>query len=241
MDNNMKEILLQLKNVSAGYTMKVLHDVNISIDEGEVVALMGPNGAGKSTVLKAVFGLVNHEGSVLYEGRKIHPKPHDLVKMGIAYVPQGRRVFSTLSVAENLEMGGFFLKDKTEVKRRIEGIYEIFPILKEKSKALAGTLSGGQQQLLAIARGLMTEPKVLLLDEPTLGLSPKVVKEVFAKIKEINERRKTAILIVEHNLKSVLEIVDRAYVLNHGKIIREDSPQNIISSGILEQIFSGKI
>ena len=235
------EKLLELKNLSAGYHMQVLFGVNLRIDKGEVVALMGPNGAGKSTVLKAIFGLIQHEGGVFYEGRKIHPLPHDLVRMGVAYVPQGRRVFSSLTVAENLEMGGFFLHDAREIKRRIEGIYQIFPVLKEKKQALGGELSGGQQQLLAIARGLMTEPKILLLDEPTLGLSPKVVKEVFAKIREINERRHTAILIVEHNLKSVLEIVDRAYVLNHGKIVCEDIPQNIVNSGILEQIFSGKI
>ena len=237
----MKEFLLELKNVSAEYEVKVLHDISLQIDEGEVVALMGPNGAGKSTVLKSIFGLVKHTGEIRYEGQKINPSPHQLVKMGVAYVPQGRRVFTSLTVDENLEIGGFFLNDAKEIKRRVEGIYQIFPMLKEKRDASGRSLSCGQQQLLAIARGLMTEPKILLLDEPTLGLSPKIVKEVFAKIKEINKKRKTAILIVEHNLKSVLEIVGRAYVLNHGRIISEDTPQNIISSRILEQIFSGKI
>ena len=238
----MKENLLELKNVSAGYNdTKIIHNVELFINAGEIVAIMGPNGAGKSTVLKAIFGLIAHTGDVLYEGKKINPLPHELVRMGIAYVPQGRRVFSTLSVEENLEMGGFFLNDKKETKRRMESIYEIFPILKIKKKEKAGSLSGGQQQLLSIARGLMTEPKILLLDEPTLGLAPKVVKEVFEKIKEINERSGTAIMLVEHNLKSVLEIVNRAYVLNHGKIIKEDSPANIIASGILEKVFTGKI
>ena len=235
-------MLLELKNINAGYgEIKILHDVSLGVEAGEIVAIMGPNGAGKSTILKAIFGLIPHEGSILYEGEKIYPLPHELVKMGIAFVPQGRRVFSTLTVAENLEMGGFFLNDKKEVRGRVESIYDIFPILKSKRQELAETLSGGQQQLLAIARGLMIEPKLLLLDEPTLGLAPKVVKEVFAKIKEINQQRKTAIIIVEHNLKSVLEIVSRAYVLNHGKIIEEDSPKNIISSGILEKVFTGKI
>jgi len=238
----MEKYLLQLKNIYAGYgEVRVLSDINLEVNAGEVLAIMGPNGAGKSTVLKAIFGLVEHSGDVIYEGVKIHPLPHELVKMGIAYVPQGRRVFSTLSIEENLEMGGYFLNDKKETRRRMENIYDIFPMLKNKRKEKAGTLSGGQQQLLAIARGLMTEPKILLLDEPTLGLAPKVVKEVFEKIKEINEHKGTAIVLVEHNLKSVLEIVTRAYVLNHGKIIKEDTPKNIIDSGILERVFTGRI
>ena len=234
-------MLLELKNISASYgELKVLHDVSLGVEMGEIVAIMGPNGAGKSTVLKTIFGLLKYSGEVGYEGQKIHPLPHELVKMGVAFVPQGRRVFSSLSVEENLAVGGFFL-DKKEVARRVEGIYEIFPVLKSKKHDYAGMLSGGQQQLLAIARGLMVEPKLLLLDEPTLGLAPKVVKEVFEKIKEINEKRGTTIIIVEHNLKSVLEIVRRAYLLHHGKIIAEDSPAKIISSGILEKVFTGKI
>ena len=238
----MKEWLLQLKNVSACYgEIRVLNDISIEIDEGEIVALMGPNGAGKSSVLRAIFGLLPHTGNLFFEGRKIFPQPHELVNMGISFVPQGRLIFSNMTTEENLEIGAHYLKNKAETQRRLKNIYDLFPVLHQKRKNTAGELSGGQQQLLAIARGLMTEPKILLLDEPTLGLSPKMVKEVFEKIKEINERRKTAILVVEHNLKSVLEIVNRAYVLHHGAVVKEDSPKNIISSGILEKIFSGKI
>lgn len=237
-----KEWLLKLHKVSAAYgEIPVLSDVSLCIDEGEIVALMGPNGAGKSSVLRAVFGMLPHTGSIFFEGNKIFPKPHELVQMGIAFIPQGKLVLRNMTVEENLEVGGYYLKNREEISRRLKNIFTLFPLLHTKRKIKAEKLSGGQQQLLSIARGLMSEPKLLLLDEPTLGLSPKVVKEVFEKIKEINQKRKTAILIVEHNLKSVLEIVDRAYVLNHGKIIKEDTPENIISSGILEQIFTGKI
>lgn len=238
----MNKLLLELKNVSAGYNdTKIIHDVSLFIDEGEIVALMGPNGAGKSTILKAIFGLISHSGSIFYAGEKIYPTPHELVKMGIAYVPQGRRVFNNLTVKENLEIGGFSLNDNKECIRRVEHLLHIFPALSTKRNVYAGTLSGGQQQLLSIARGLMTEPRLLLLDEPTLGLSPKVVKEIFKTIKDINDNHKTAIIIVEHNLHSLLPITDRAYVLAHGKIVSSDSGSAIAKSDILERVFMGKI
>lgn len=236
-----KEPLLQLKNIHASYgEIPVLQDLSLHINAGEIVALMGPNGAGKSTVLKAIFGLLPHTGDVIFEGQKIHPSPFELVKMGIAFVPQGRRVFTTLSVEENLEVGGHFLNDKKECARRVAGLYKLFPLLEEKKKVRAGMLSGGQQQLVAIARGLMTEPKILLLDEPTLGLAPKIVKEMFTTIKNINTERGTAVLVVEHNLHSLLPITDRAYVLNHGKIAYSGSGEETSKSDILERIFSGK-
>ena len=237
------EMLLQLKNISVNFGgVKALDDISINIDEGEIVALMGPNGAGKSTVLKTIFGLVKaNEGQILWHQKPLAPIPYEIVNLGIAFVPQGRRVFRFLTVDENLEVGGYIIKDKKELKRRKEEILDIFPALKAKRKVRSGHLSGGQQQMLAIGRGLMVGPKVLLLDEPSLGLAPKIVKEVFEKIKEINERHKTAIVIVEHNLKSLLEIVDRAYVLDKGKIVAEDSGQAIIRSDILEKVFLGKI
>lgn len=237
-----KEKLLELKNVSAGYNdTKIIHDVSLFINEGEIVALMGPNGAGKSTILKSIFGFIAHTGSILYEGQKIIPTPERLVKMGVAFVPQGRRVFNNLTVEENLKIGGYSLNDNPECSRRVEHLMKLFPILHAKRKEYAGSLSGGQQQLLSIARGLMTEPKLLLLDEPTLGLSPKVVKEIFDTIKTINQIQKTAIIVVEHNLHSLLPITDRAYVLAHGKIVASDSGPNIANSDILERVFMGKI
>ena len=237
-----KNLLLELKNVSAGYgDAPIIHDISLVIDEGEIIAFMGPNGAGKSTVLKAIFGLIAHTGQVFYEGEKVIPSPRRLVEMGVAFVPQGRRVFNNLTVPENLEIGGFSLNDKEECSRRAEHLMHLFPMLREKSREYAGALSGGQQQLLAIARGLMTRPKLLLLDEPTLGLSPKMVKEIFKTIKDINEDQKTAIIVVEHNLHSLLPITDRAYVLAHGKIVASDTGPNIAKSDILERVFMGKI
>lgn len=237
-----KETLLQLHNVSVRYGgVKALDGVDISIDEGEIVALMGPNGAGKSTILKTIFGLApTHSGKVLWLEKEIKPVSHEVVQRGISFVPQGRRVFSHLTIEENLEIGGFIVSDKKELKRRIAEVMETFPVLKQKCKAKAGTLSGGQQQMLALARGLMNEPKVLLLDEPSLGLAPKIAKEVFAKIKEINEKHKTAILVVEHNIKSLLDIASRGYVLDKGKVVAKDASQKLLESGILEKVFMGK-
>lgn len=237
-----KETLLQLHNISVRYGgVKALDGVDISIDEGEIVALMGPNGAGKSTILKTIFGLAPiHFGKVLWHEKEIKPVSHEVVQRGISFVPQGRRVFSHLTIEENLEIGGFIVSDKKGLKRRIAEVMETFPVLKQKRKAKAETLSGGQQQMLALARGLMTEPKVLLLDEPSLGLAPKIVKEVFSKIKEINEKHKTAILVVEHNIKSLLDIASRGYVLDKGKVVAKDASQKLLESGILEKVFMGK-
>ena len=237
-----KETLLQLQNVSVHYGgVKALDGVDVSLDEGEIVALMGPNGAGKSTILKMIFGLAPiHSGKVLWHEKEIKPVSYEVVQRGIAFVPQGRRVFGNLTVEENLEIGGFVLRDSKELKRRMEEVTEIFSVLRQKRRVKAGTLSGGQQQMLALARGLMTDPKVLFLDEPSLGLAPKIVKEVFAKIKEINEKHKTAIMVVEHNIKSLLEIAHRAYVLDKGKIVAKGTSQKLLESDVLDKIFMGK-
>lgn len=243
----MSEILLQLKNIHVHYGgVKALDGVDFELDEGEVVALMGPNGAGKSTVLKAIFGLAPVDplaggGQILWHDKILKPVPHQVVGLGISFVPQGRRVFSHLTVVENLEMGGFAVRDKKELRRRMAEVMETFPVLKRKQKMKSGALSGGEQQMLALARGLMTDPKVLLLDEPSLGLAPKIVKEVFAKIKDINERHKTAIVIVEHNIKSLLEIVHRGYVLDKGKVVAKDTALKLLKSDILEKVFLGKM
>lgn len=239
----MKEPLLNLHDIHVHYGgVKALNGASVTIDEGEVVALMGPNGAGKSTVLKAIFGLAPIEsGTVAWEKQEFTPVSHEVVHRGISFVPQGRRVFRHLTVAENLEIGGWAIHDKATRKERIENVLELFPALRAKLKAKSGTLSGGQQQMLAIARGLMTDPKVLLLDEPSLGLAPKIVKEVFAKIKEINERRRTAIVVVEHNLASLLEITHRAYVLDKGRVVAHGVPSELLKTGILEKVFLGKL
>ncbi|MEK7390572.1 MAG: ABC transporter ATP-binding protein [Patescibacteria group bacterium] len=237
-----KETLLKLDDIHVHYGgVKALDGASVFLDEGEIVALMGPNGAGKSTILKAIFGLAPIEsGKVSWHEIQVKPVSHEMVERGISFVPQGRRVFRNLSVLENLEIGGWSVKNAREIKERIAEALEIFPALKHKIKDKSGSLSGGQQQMLAVARGLMNDPKVLLLDEPSLGLAPKIVTEVFEKIREINERRKTAIMVVEHNITSLLKIAARAYVLDKGKIVAEDKPQSIINSKVLEKVFLGQ-
>lgn len=236
------ETLLKLNNIHVHYGgVKALDGVSVFLDEGEIVALMGPNGAGKSTVLKTIFGLAPVEsGKVSWHEVEVNPVSHEMVERGISFVPQGRRVFRHMSVLENLEIGAWSVKNNREIKERIAEVLEIFPALKPKLKAKSGLLSGGQQQMLALARGLMNDPKVLLLDEPSLGLAPKIVTEVFEKIREINDRRKTAIMVVEHNITSLLKIATRAYVLDKGKVVAEDKPHSLISSKVLEKVFLGQ-
>lgn len=235
----MKETLLKLENARVQYGgVRALDDVSIAIDEGEIVALMGPNGAGKSTILKAIFGIAPlAEGTVRWHEEEVTPEPYEMVRRGIAYVPQGRQVFKHLSVLENLELGGYALPNRTDTKKNIDEVLRIFPVLREKLHAPAGSLSGGQQQMLTIARGLVADPRVILLDEPSLGLSPKVVKEVFELIKEIRDLRKLSILVVEHSIKSVLGIADRAYVLAGGRVVIDKPASEIIGTDALEQVF----
>ena len=236
-------MLLKIDDLKVHYGgVHALDGVDVQIDEGEIVALMGPNGAGKSTVLKALFGIAPIAGGkIMWNGQAVTPLSHEMVKRGISFVPQGRQVFGSLSVEENLTMGGFALADTKLLPERIAAVMRLFPILHEKRHAKARTLSGGQQQMLAIARGLITDPRLLLLDEPTLGLAPKIVKEVFGKIKDINTEHKTAILIVEHNLVSLLDVADRGYVLDHGLVLKHGSSAELKQSGILDKIFVGHV
>jgi branched-chain amino acid transport system ATP-binding protein len=237
----MADTLLQLKNASVSYGgVSALNAVSINIREGEITALMGPNGAGKSTALKAIFGLVPLDfGELVVGAEAVRPVPHKMVRRGISFVPQGRRVFSHLTVYENLEVGGLALGDSALAKKRVDEVLSFFPSLGEKINLKSGALSGGEQQMLALARGLMMKPKVLLLDEPSLGLAPKIVKEVFRKVKEVNEERGTSIAVVEHNIKSLFEILDTAYVLDKGTIAAEGPANDVLKSGILEKVFLG--
>ena len=233
--------LLELNQIAVQYGgVRALDGVDVALGAGEIVALVGPNGAGKSTVLKTIFGLARiASGDVRWRGERIEPIAHRAVGLGIAYVPQGRRVLKHLSVEENLEIGGYTVKSRREVRRRIDAVMATFPLMRERRKSKAGSLSGGQQQVLALARALMTEPKALLLDEPSLGLAPKVIKEVFAHIRAINEERGAAIMVVEHNMMSLLEIAQRAYVLDKGKVVAVDSATSLVESDILERVFMG--
>jgi branched-chain amino acid transport system ATP-binding protein len=236
-------MLLEIKNLNAGYEdLQVLKNVNLELEKGKMSVLMGPNGAGKSTILKSIFNITNiTSGDIFFEGKKITKFPaHKLMSKGIAFVPQGKVNFDILSVRDNLLMGIHQEKDKTLVKRRLDEVYTQFPVLKEKEEEYAFALSGGQQQMLAIGRALMSSPKLLLMDEPSLGLAPKLVKEMFGFIKDIRDNFDTTILVVEHNLKSMMNVADDGYVLVQGEIIAHDSCDNLKNSNVMKEVFVGE-
>jgi len=211
---------LQLNKLESGYgPLKVLFGVDLEVRPREIAVLIGPNGAGKSTVLKSIFNLTNiYSGNVVYNGRNITKMPtHERIKLGISIVPQGRQVFSNLTVRENLEMGAYLTKDKNNIAKRMQEVLSQFPELKEKLDENAFALSGGQQQMLALCRALMQDPKLLLLDEPSLGLAPKIMQDLFRRIQEINKKG-ISILIVEQNARAATAIADKIYVLEEGKI-----------------------
>ncbi|NLK44165.1 MAG: ABC transporter ATP-binding protein [Tissierellia bacterium] len=212
--------MLELSNVNVYYgPIHAVKNISLSIREGEIVTLVGANGAGKSTTLKSITGLEKCEsGEIKFKDNKIHSlTPTNIVKLGISYVPEGRRIFSKMTVMENLEMGAYTRKDKKGVKEDFEKIFALFPRLEERKEQIAGTLSGGEQQMLAIGRGLMSRPKLLLLDEPSMGLAPIIVKEIFSIIENIN-RDGISILLVEQNANMALKVSDRAYIIRNGEI-----------------------
>ena len=231
--------VLQLDSLVGGYgDTQILHGVSLHVDAGEIVVIIGPNGAGKSTAMKAVFGLLNlHEGEVLLDGRAItNTPPEKVVREGVCYVPQTENIFPTLSVEENLEMGAYVRED--DFRPRLEEIYQMFPPLREKRKQAAGTLSGGQRQMVAMGKALMLNPKILLLDEPTAGLSPKYRGEIFTTVRTINEAG-TPILMVEQNAKQALGIADRGYVLVDGKNAYEGTGAELLADNEVGQMFLG--
>ncbi len=236
-------MLLEMVDISVHYGAVIALDrVSLGVRMGELVAVMGPNGAGKSTVLKAIMKLapvVN--GTVYLKQERLDVPTHEIVKQGVSFVPQGRRVFTHLTIEENLQMGCLHLNDRVEQDRRMDGVMELFPILHSKRRDYASAMSGGQQQMLAIGRGLMADPEVLLLDEPTLGLAPIVVKEVFEKVAEINQQLKMTIFVVEHNIKGILDIANRAYVLDNGRIVHDGTPASVRETDILTDVFLGRV
>jgi branched-chain amino acid transport system ATP-binding protein len=231
--------VLELDDVAGGYgESEVLHGVSLAVRPGEIVAIIGPNGAGKSTALKAVFGLLRlSRGRIRLEGTDITDSPPDqVVRLGVCYVPQSENVFPTLTVQENLEMGAYVRRD--DFRPRLRELYELLPALGERRRQRAGTLSGGQRQLVAIARALMLEPKILLLDEPTAGLAPKFRHEIFATIQDINARG-APILMVEQNARLALSIADRGYVMVDGANRLEDSGRNLLANREVAEMFLG--
>ena len=238
-------MLLEVKNLTVFYgTVEALNKVSLHVSEGEIVAMIGPNGAGKTTALKAISGLIKLDapssGEIIFNGENIGNLGTDiLVKKGMSLVPEGRRVFPSMTVLENLEIGAFIQSNKKAIRESIEGVFEFLPVLKERRKQRAGTLSSGEQQMLAMGRALMLKPKLLLLDEPSLGLSPNYVEDVFEKIKEINLNG-TTILLVEQNIRIALEYADRGYVFKIGEIFLEDTGKNLLENEEVRESFLGE-
>jgi branched-chain amino acid transport system ATP-binding protein len=234
--------MLELKNVKTFYgNIQALKDVSIQISEGEIITLIGANGAGKSTTLMSISGIVPpRSGEVHFMGQPIQDlPPNDIVSLGISQVPEGRRIFPFLSVAENLDMGAFLRSDRDEIKRDIEYIYELFPILAERRNQAGGTLSGGEQQMLAISRALMAKPRLLLMDEPSLGLAPLIVKQIFEIIKKINAESKTTIFLVEQNANMALKVAHRGYVMETGRVSMADTAANLLANDEVRKAYLG--
>lgn len=215
--------MLELKNLDSGYDfLQVLWDVSLRVEQGEFIALIGPNGAGKSTTLRTIAGLLTPKsGEVLFKGKPINKlKAHEVSRMGISYVSEQLNLFTDMSVEENLLLGAYAIRDQEEQQRTLAFVYELFPRLAERKKQLSGTMSGGERKMLAIARGMMSNPELMLVDEPSLGLQPSLVTDVFNSLKRLSEQDVT-ILLVEQNVNATLEITDRAYILEQGRIVME--------------------
>ncbi len=233
--------MLEIKNINVHFgVIHALKNISLSVNEGEIVTLIGANGAGKTTTLRAISGLKKlTNGSILLDGKDItHTSAQDRVKMGISQSPEGRRVFSTMTVLENLELGAFLRRDKKEIANDLKMVYERFPILSDRKKQAAGTLSGGEQQMLAMGRALMSRPRILLLDEPSMGLAPLLVQEIFNIIKDINKTG-TTILLVEQNASMALQIASRAYVMETGSIVLSGTGTELMQSDDIKKAYLG--
>ncbi len=234
--------VLELQGLRVRYgAVEALHGIDLTVHQGEIVAILGANGAGKSTTLRAVSGLLRPSaGAIRYQGRDAAAVPaHELVHQGIAHAPEGRRLFGTLTVAENLMLGAFTRSDAAAVARTEESVMGLFPALRDRRQQLAGTLSGGEQQMLAIARALMAEPRLLLLDEPSLGLAPLVVRAIFRTIREINQARGVTIVLVEQNARAALRLAHRGYVMEVGRIVLEDSAAALAANPRVQRAYLG--
>ena len=234
--------MLEVKDLQVYYGMiQAIKGISFEVNQGEVIALIGANGAGKTTILHTVTGLIAPKaGSIVFEGQDITKIPaHKIVSMGMAHVPEGRRVFAQLSVYDNLKMGAYTRKDKNEIEESLEMVYKRFPRLEERKNQMAGTLSGGEQQMLAMGRALMSKPEIILLDEPSMGLSPIFVSEIFDIIKSLNDAG-TTVLLVEQNAKKALSIANRAYVLETGKIVLSGDAQDIMNDDSVKKAYLGE-
>lgn len=234
--------MLELRNVNSFYgNIHILHDLNLSVRQGEIITLIGANGAGKSTTLMSICGIVPpRSGEILFKGRAIERMPPDkIVALGISQVPEGRHIFPELTVAENLDMGAFLRKDRQQIKKDIEQIYSLFPILANRRRQPGGNLSGGEQQMLAISRALMARPQLLLLDEPSMGLAPLVTQQIFEIIRMINREENTTIFLVEQNANLALKTADRGYVLENGRIVLHDQAKKLLNNKDIQKAYLG--
>ncbi len=234
--------MLKIKNIKTFYgNIQALKDVSLEISEGEIITLIGANGAGKTTTLMSICGIVPpRSGEILFMGQPIHNlSPNKIVSLGISQVPEGRRIFPYLSVMENLDMGAFLRTDGDGIKRDMEYIFELFPILAERRHQAGGTLSGGEQQMLAISRALMAQPQLLLMDEPSLGLAPLVVKQIFEIIRKINTENNTTVFLVEQNANLALKVAHRGYVMETGRITLADSAGNLLADEKVKKAYLG--
>ena len=234
--------MLELEGVDVFYgRVQALHGVSIRVERGEIVTLIGANGAGKSTTLRTISGLQRvRAGRITFDGKDLNSEPsHAIVGLGLSHVPEGRRIFTNLTVKENLEMGAYLVRDKKDSARMFERVFGLFPRLQERSGQSGGTLSGGEQQMLAIGRALMSKPSMLLLDEPSLGIAPILVKEIFDEIRAINKEDGTTILLVEQNANMALHLANRGYVLETGRIVLEDSAGALLDNPRVKEAYLG--
>lgn len=234
--------MLEIKDIEVFYgVIQAIKGISFEVNEGEVIALIGANGAGKTTTLQTITGLLQpKKGSIIFEGKDIAKVPaHKIVSLGMAHVPEGRRVFAELTVYENLKMGAYTRKDKAEIQETLQMVYQRFPRLEERKNQLAGTLSGGEQQMLAMGRALMSHPKIIVMDEPSMGLSPIFVNEIFNIIQEVSKSG-TTVLLVEQNAKKALSIADRAYVLETGKIVLEGEAKELLNKDSIKKAYLGE-
>ena len=234
--------MLEIKDIEVFYgVIQAIKGISFEVNEGEVIALIGANGAGKTTILHTITGLLSpKKGSVIFEGKDITKVPaHKIVSLGMAHVPEGRRIFAELSVYQNLKMGAYTRKDKAEIAQTLEMVYKRFPRLEERKNQLAGTLSGGEQQMLAMGRALMSHPKIIVMDEPSMGLSPILVNEIFDIIQEVSAGG-TTVLLVEQNAKKALSIADRAYVLETGKIVLDGDAKELMNDDSIKKAYLGE-
>ncbi len=234
--------MLKLENVQSGYGNKLaIRNVSLEIQKGEIITLIGANGAGKSTTLMTICGVVScRSGKITFQNKEIHKTaPETIVQMGICQVPEGRHIFPQLSVKENLDMGAFLRKDKDGIKKDMEYVFDLFPILAERRNQDGGNLSGGEQQMLAMSRALMARPQLLLLDEPSMGLAPLVIKQIFEIIKQINQENNTTIFLVEQNANQALNIADRGYVMETGSITLTGKAQELLANKDIQKAYLG--